>query len=171
MSDWGRQSRHAALAGVDDGPLLAAVAARRTQAIQAIYERHAGSLYSMAAIVLDDLRLAEEAVEQTFLRLWREVGAFYTEGQSLRAALAADVYDRCTRIRAKGVRTAVQKLNTRRDGALTSPALIQLAAPQRDLLALIVLGAHTRNQAARKAGLPEGVATRTIANFLRSSLL
>ncbi len=164
------QSRLSSLRAADDVSLLAAVAAHWTEALQTIYERHADALYSLTVIVLDDARHAEAAVEETFLALWREGKAFGGGQDSLRGALAAELYIRCTRIRAGQERSPAQEAGVQCEGSWSvSRPLTELASPQRDLLALMILGGHTRTHAAREVGLTKQAAASTITSFLRSS--
>jgi RNA polymerase sigma-70 factor (ECF subfamily) len=55
-----------------DGDLLAAVAAGdRDQPLRELYQRYAGRVYGLGVQLLSDRGLAEELVQETFVRLWR----------------------------------------------------------------------------------------------------
>lgn len=57
--------------------------------LRAAYAAHAGELYGFAARSLDDSGLAEEAVQETFLRAWRAGERFDPQLGSLRTWLFA----------------------------------------------------------------------------------
>jgi RNA polymerase sigma-70 factor, ECF subfamily len=46
------------------------------QALRTLYERHARSIYNYARRLLDDAGTAEEVLQETFLRVYRERAAF-----------------------------------------------------------------------------------------------
>jgi RNA polymerase sigma-70 factor (ECF subfamily) len=60
-----------------DESLLAAVAAGdRDQPLRELYRRYAGRLYGLGRQLLSDPGLAEELVQETFLRVWRSADRF-----------------------------------------------------------------------------------------------
>src|SRR4051812_50081747 len=59
------------------------------QEVREAYAAHAGELYGFALRSLGDAGLAEEAVQETFLRAWRAGERFDPEIGSLRALLFA----------------------------------------------------------------------------------
>jgi RNA polymerase sigma-70 factor, ECF subfamily len=60
----------------DDEALVAAVAQGDATALELIYERHSRGVYSLAVRLLSDAPAAEEVVQETFLKLWRQPGAY-----------------------------------------------------------------------------------------------
>ena len=61
----------------DDGlTLLTAVAGGDAGALAALYDRHAGIVYSICTLVLGNSADAEEAVADTFVQIWRTAGRF-----------------------------------------------------------------------------------------------
>ena len=63
-------------AGLDDATLVAAVARGEATALELIYERHSRGVYSLAVRLLSDGPAAEEVVQETFLKLWRQPAAY-----------------------------------------------------------------------------------------------
>jgi RNA polymerase sigma-70 factor (ECF subfamily) len=68
---------------------MAAGALSRERDVRDAYAAHAGELYGFAVRSLDDAGLAEEAVQETFLRAWRAGERFDPEIGSLRTWLFA----------------------------------------------------------------------------------
>jgi RNA polymerase sigma-70 factor (ECF subfamily) len=60
----------------DDAALVAAVARADPRALELIYERHSRGVYSLALRLLGDGPAAEEVVQETFLKLWRQPEAY-----------------------------------------------------------------------------------------------
>ncbi len=59
-----------------DTDLVAAVAAGREEAVGALYDRYHRQCFTIALRVLGAERDAEEAVQETFLRLWRSASQY-----------------------------------------------------------------------------------------------
>lgn len=68
---------------------MAAGALSRERDVRDAYAAHAGELYGFAVRSLDDAGLAEEAVQETFVRAWRAGERFDPEIGSLRTWLFA----------------------------------------------------------------------------------
>jgi DNA-directed RNA polymerase specialized sigma24 family protein len=169
MSILARGRRTSALATADDAALFAAVAALNVEAVEETYDRHATALCSLALLVAEDPELARDAVARAFIALWRAPTSICLEEQSLRAALAGEVYASCTQVRETRERTPGQRATTYCDPRPPTRAdLALLPRSQRDLLALILLGEHNYRQAARRVGLNEATAARMIAGALRT---
>ena len=64
------------LALEDDAALVAAVARADARALEVAYERHSRGVYSLALRLLGDGPAAEEVVQETFLKLWRQPDAY-----------------------------------------------------------------------------------------------
>src|SRR6186997_878381 len=56
----------------DEAALVASVAGGDARALELIYERHSRGVYSLALRLLSDGPAAEEVVQETFLKLWRQ---------------------------------------------------------------------------------------------------
>lgn len=64
------------LSAADDNALVVSVATGDARALERIYERHSRGVYSLAVRLLSDATAAEEVVQETFLKLWRQPSAF-----------------------------------------------------------------------------------------------
>lgn len=169
MSILAKRQRTSTLAAADDATLFVAVASLSVEAVEETYERHAGALCGLALLIAEDPEFATDAVARGFTALWRAPTSICLEEQSLRAALAGEIYTRCTQAREMCERTPEQRAETYRDPQPPARAgLALLPRPQRDLLALILLGEHNRRQAARRVGLNEATAARMIMGALRA---
>src|SRR5207302_8203416 len=60
----------------DDVSLVNAVAKGDARALEVIYDRYSRGLYSLALRLLNDGPAAEEVVQETFLKLWRQPSAY-----------------------------------------------------------------------------------------------
>jgi RNA polymerase sigma-70 factor, ECF subfamily len=60
----------------DDLALVTALAKGETQALEAIYDRYSRGVYSLALRLLSDGPAAEEVVQETFLKLWRQPASY-----------------------------------------------------------------------------------------------
>jgi len=60
----------------DDLSLVNAVAKGDARALEVIYDRYSRGLYSLALRLLNDGPAAEEVVQETFLKLWRQPSAY-----------------------------------------------------------------------------------------------
>jgi RNA polymerase sigma-70 factor (ECF subfamily) len=74
----------------DEADLLAAVAAGdRGAPLEELYRRYAPRLYGLGLKLLGDQGLAEELVQETFVRLWQQAGRFDPARGSVSAFLFA----------------------------------------------------------------------------------
>jgi DNA-directed RNA polymerase specialized sigma24 family protein len=167
MSVRAKRRRASAIAAADDTELFAAVAALDVEAVEEAYERHASALCGLALLTAEDSKLAEDAVAGTFIALWRSPISICLEEQSLRAALAGEVYTRC--VQARQTHAPGQRARTCWDSQTPARAdLALLPSFQRDLLALIMLGEHSCREAARRVGVNEAAAAKMITVTLRT---
>jgi RNA polymerase sigma-70 factor (ECF subfamily) len=83
-----------ALLDADDAQLVAALCAGHDRALATIYQRHADPCFALARRILLDRSLAEEVVQEVFLRLWRQPERFDAERGSVRSYLLAQVHGR-----------------------------------------------------------------------------
>jgi DNA-directed RNA polymerase specialized sigma24 family protein len=170
MSILARGRRSCAFAGADDAVLCAAVAALDVEAVEEAYQRHAAALCGLALLTAEHSELAEDAVAGAFITLWRASSSISLKEQSLRAALAGEVYTRCREVRQTHECEPRQRAETyRASQPSTQTALALLPHSQRDLLALILFGGHNLPQASRRVGLNEAGAARMIADAIRTT--
>ncbi|HEV7662749.1 MAG TPA: sigma-70 family RNA polymerase sigma factor [Chloroflexota bacterium] len=69
-----RRGLQAAVA--DEAALVACVAEGDAHALEQLYERHSRGVYSVTMRLLGDSPAAEEVVQETFLKLWRQPTAY-----------------------------------------------------------------------------------------------
>jgi RNA polymerase sigma-70 factor (ECF subfamily) len=77
----GSEPRAASAAGrvdarAEDSLLVEALVRGEARALEIIYERHSRGVYSLAIRLLSDSTAAEEVVQETFLKLWRQPTAY-----------------------------------------------------------------------------------------------
>jgi RNA polymerase sigma-70 factor, ECF subfamily len=60
----------------EDTLLVEKVAKGNARALEQIYDRHSRGVYSLALRLLSEPAAAEEVVQETFLKLWRQPGAY-----------------------------------------------------------------------------------------------
>lgn len=86
---------------MDEAELLTAVGSGDERAVEALYDAFADRLYGFGLRLLGDTGLAEELVQETFVRLWRDARRFdATRGNArtfiytMARRLAIDIYRR-----------------------------------------------------------------------------
>jgi RNA polymerase sigma-70 factor, ECF subfamily len=77
-----------------DSDLADALAAGRADALAELYDRYGRLAYSIALKVIGDPGRAEDAVQESFLKLWNNVGRFDARRGSLRSWLITTVRNR-----------------------------------------------------------------------------
>jgi RNA polymerase sigma-70 factor (ECF subfamily) len=81
-------------AEASDAALIVAIGRYQQDALAEAYRRHAGAVYGLARRLLVDQSLAEEVVQEVFLRLWNNPDKFDPERGSLRSYLLAQCHGR-----------------------------------------------------------------------------
>ncbi|MGA7194030.1 MAG: sigma-70 family RNA polymerase sigma factor [Anaerolineales bacterium] len=71
------------MANLDDAELIAQVAQGNEQAFLTLYDRYAGRVHAVTLRVLRDPMLAEEATQDTFVKLWSRAHLYLAERGSL----------------------------------------------------------------------------------------
>jgi RNA polymerase sigma-70 factor (ECF subfamily) len=79
---------------VSDATLVVAIARWRQEALAEAYRRHAGAVFALAQRVLVDRTLAEDVVQEVFVRLWNQPDRFDPDRGSLRSFLLAQCHGR-----------------------------------------------------------------------------
>jgi RNA polymerase sigma-70 factor (ECF subfamily) len=168
----------------DDATLARAVGARDEGALAELYRRHAGPCLGLARRVLADRTLAEEVVQEVFVRAWRKPDRFDPDRGSMRAFLLAQVHGRSVDLlRAESARRAREERDAVRtprvdidlerefmqltEAETVRRALATLADGEREAIELAYFGGHTYREVAVILELPEG----TVKSRIRAGLL
>lgn len=170
--------------GGDDAALAAAIAGGDHGALNAAYERHADSCFGLARRIVLERSLAEEVVQEVFVRLWREPERFDATRGTLRAFLLAQVHGRSVDLlRAETARRNREERDARRaptaiddlerkvldlaQAEAVRAALATLAPGEREAIELAYFGGHTYRDVAVLLEVPEG----TVKSRIRAGLL
>ncbi len=159
----------------EEARLLALVAAgNRDEPLAELYRRYAARVYGLGLRLLGDCGLAEDLVQETFLRLWRSAARFDPERATLRTFLfmiarraAVDLWRRRRSTHAAGDAEAEALVDDDAFEALVvsldvRDALDGLSAKHREVLELHYLGDLTQRQISERLDVPIGtVKTRT----------
>jgi len=170
----------------DDVVLLRRVAeGDRGAALGALYDRHGAALYRFGVRLLGDPQLAEELVQETFLRVWRGAGRFEPGRGAVRGwvfaiarNVATDLHHRRARDAATPVVEDAGALDGRLDEVLLEvtvrEALDTLSPAHREVLELAYQQGLAQSEVARALGVPLGTVksrTFTALRALRGALL
>ncbi len=172
------QAEAAPTAALDEAALVARVAAGdRDEPLAALYDAYGPRLYALGVHLLHDRGLAEDLVQETFVRLWRSAGRYDPERSSVRTFVytlarraAVDLWRRSARA---PVPTAVAPETADEIGGAAfddvvlrlavGEALESLTPAHREVLDLQYNGDLTQSQVAQRLGIPLGtVKTRTL---------
>jgi RNA polymerase sigma-70 factor (ECF subfamily) len=166
-----------------DARLVVAIGRFRHDALAEVYRRHAPASFGLARRIVGDRALAEEVVQEVFLRLWNIPDQFDAARGSLRTYLLTQTHGRSVDvIRAEASRRAREERDARMavDGGydlerevwdLTQAeqvrdALARLTDGERTAIELAYFGGHTYREVAVLLGEPEG----TVKSRIRSGL-
>lgn len=168
---------------VSDAALVMAVSRYNQDALAEAYRRHAGAVFGLSRRLLNDTTLAEEIVQEVFVRLWNDPDKFDPARGSLRSYLLAQCHGRSVDLlRSESSRRRREEKDLRRsaeagydlerevwDLALADhvrEALDTLPEGEREAIRLAYLGGHTYREVAVMLDEPEG----TVKSRIRSGL-
>ena len=78
----------------DDRSLLAVIAEQSREALEALYDRYSGVVYSLAMHMLRDSGAAEEVTQDVFFNVWRRASSYREDRGSVRAWLFSIAHNR-----------------------------------------------------------------------------
>ena len=175
-----RRRRHRELS---DEELLEAIAAGEEDALGALYDRFGRVAYGLALRVLRDRALAEDAVQEAFLAVWRAADAYRRERAkpatwilTLVHRRAVDLVRREDRRRADALaqpgepsgENVAEEAELRDRRSTVQAALRELPEDQRQALELAYYGGYTQSELAERLGVPLGtVKSRMFAGLMR----
>ena len=180
---WSMRKHHAHLS---DEALVALVARGNESALAELYDRVGRVAYGLAFRVLRDERLAEDAVQEGFLALWRTAAAFRAERSKASTWIltlvhrrAVDLVRREERRRAEPLAEEVAghagETETTEEAAWlrferdrVQKALGQLPDVQREAIELAYYGGFSQSELAERLGVPLGtIKSRMFAGLAR----
>ena len=160
------------LAHLSDEALVALAARSEQSALAELYDRFGRPAYGLALRILRDESLAEDAVQEAFLTLWRTSARFVPErGKASTWILtlvhrrAVDLVRREQRRRTEALPetepageggSAEDALWLRLERERVQAALARLPGPQREAIELAYYGGFTQSELAERLGQPLG---------------
>jgi RNA polymerase sigma-70 factor, ECF subfamily len=173
----------AELRDASDAGLVVAISRYQADALAEAYRRHAGAVFGLARRLLGDQTMAEEVVQEVFLRLWDSPEKFDSARGSLRSYLLAHAHGRAVdllRSETSRRRREEQELRTAAEGGYdlehevwdlavadqVKEAVAELPPQEREAIALAYLGGHTYREVAALLDQPEG----TVKSRIRAGL-
>src|SRR5213596_2011716 len=159
------------LAHLSDEAVLALIARADEQALSELYRRFGRLAYGLAFRILRDDALAQDAVQEAFLGVWRAAGRFTAERSKPSTWLLTLVHRRAVDLvrREERRRTETLQPETEQAGAEAADeaelatqrqtireALRQLPAEQREAIELAYYGGYTQSELAERLGEPLG---------------
>ena len=165
-----------------DEALLALVSRSDESALGELYDRYGRVAYGLALRVLRDPALAEDAVQEGFLAVWRSAGSFLAERAkpstwilTLVHRRAVDLVRREDRRRGLPLESAPdpaggsteEEVTLRDRRRIVQEALRQLPDEQREALELAYYGGFTQSELAERLGLPLGTIKSRMFTGLR----
>jgi RNA polymerase sigma-70 factor (ECF subfamily) len=172
------------LTGASDATLVVLVARYEQEALAEAYRRHAGAVFALAKRFLMSAAVAEEVVQEVFLRLWNTPGRYDPDRGSLRSFLLAQTHGRAVDI----LRSDTARRNREdRDARQTAQggydlehevwdlataervreAMAKLPDGERKAIELAYFGGRTYREVAVALGEPEGTVKSRIRSGLR----
>ncbi|MBK5221301.1 MAG: sigma-70 family RNA polymerase sigma factor [Acidimicrobiia bacterium] len=178
------------LRSAGDAQLVLAVARYREDALAELYRRHGGAVHALARRVLVDDALAEEVLQEVFVRLWRQPDRFDPDRGTLRSFLLAMAHGRAVDIvRSESSRRQREERDARRTAEAgydlerevwdlhlseqVAGALRTLRDDERRPIEMAYFGGYSYREVAESLGEAEGTVKsriRTGLQRLRSSL-
>jgi RNA polymerase sigma factor (sigma-70 family) len=157
---------------LSDRALLERAAEGDENALGELYERHGARCLRRARAVLRNAALAEDAVQEAFLDLWRTAGRFDERRADVLVWLLVLVHRRSVDLARREARrhafdaslpvprdssyTAEEELLLLLDRRRVRVALEQLTDPQRELVELAYYGGLTQRDLAQRLHVPLG---------------
>ncbi len=168
---------------LDDAALVVEVTRRRAEAVEILWRRHSSAVLGVARRVTQAPALAEEVLQEVFLRLWRAPERFNPERGALRSFLLMEANGRSIdAIRSDVSRRGLETRTAPADRTDADPvaaevwdtaiadhlreALDGLPDGEREAIELAYYGHHPYKDVAIILGVPEG----TVKSRIRAGL-
>ena len=158
-----------------DAEIGQALAAADVDALAVLYDRYGAIAYSVALRVLGDAALAEDIVQESFLKLWNSASTFDPSRGSLRAWLLTSVRNRAIdQLRGRGAHERQEvdladaqslaaagpgtdpwrEVSVAMEKDAVGEALARLPAEQKQALELAYYGGYTQREIAEISKVP-----------------
>lgn len=171
------------LKDASDERLVLAIARWRDDALAEAYRRHAGAAFALAKRLLWDAAVAEEVVQEVFVKLWHDPERFDSERGTLRSFLLAQIHSRSVDLlRSETSRRRREETEARMTAEAgydvehevgdvilaehVRDALGGIPAAEREPIELAYFGGHSYREVAQMLGEPEG----TVKSRIRAGL-
>ena len=171
------------LAQLSDEAVLTFVARGDEGAVAELYDRYGRVAYGLAVRILRNEELAEDAVQDAFLTVWRSAHSFRAERAKARTWILTIVHRRAVDLVRREARRAAEPIeaaptdlreSAEEEASLRSRrrvvqhALRRLSPEQREALELAYYGGLTQSEIAERLGEPLGtVKSRMFAALAR----
>ena len=172
------------LSTASDAALVVSISRYHQDALAEAYRRHGGAVFGLAKRLLGDAAIAEELVQEVFLRLWDQPEKFDPSRGTLRAYLLAHCHGRSVDVlRSDASRRRREERDARRTAEAgydvehevwdltvaeqVRDAVQQLPSGERDAIELAYFGGHTYREVAELLHEPEGTVKSRIRSGLR----
>jgi RNA polymerase sigma-70 factor (ECF subfamily) len=172
------------LVDASDATVVVAIARYSQEALAEAYRRHAGAVFGLAKRLLGNQQLAEEVVQEVFLRLWNDPGRYDPSRGTLRSYLLAQCHGRSVDLlRSEGSRRLREERDARRTaesgydlehevwdmaaGDQVGRAVFALPESERAAIELAYFSGLTYREVAERLGEPEGTVKSRIRTGLR----
>jgi len=174
-------------AEVDDSALVALIARRDHDALAVLYQRHGAACQRLARRITASATLADDAVQEAFVGLWRAPAGYRAERGSVRTWLLGLTHHKSVDLvrketaeqRRQHAQAAEQALEpqvsedpaaavwTELRAAEVRSALTELPEVQRHALALAYFGGYTQSQIAVLTNTPLGTVKTRMFNAMQ----
>jgi RNA polymerase sigma-70 factor (ECF subfamily) len=178
-----RPESRADVAQLSDEALIDGVARSDEEALGELYDRYGRAAYGLALRVLRDPSLAEDAVQEAFLHVWRSAARFQPERGKAGTWVLTFVHRRAVDLvrreeRRRGepagsappatVPGADEDADRRSKREIVQDALSRLPAEQREAIELAYYGGYTQSELAERLGEPLGTIKSRMFTGLQS---
>jgi RNA polymerase sigma-70 factor (ECF subfamily) len=172
------------LTTASDAALVVSISRYHQEALAEAYRRHGGAVFGLARRLLNDPSIAEELVQEVFLRLWNQPEKFDPARGSLRAYLLAHCHGRSVDVlRSDSSRRRREQRDAQRTAEAgydlehevwdlsvaehVRTAVQALPKGERDAIELAYFGCYTYREVAQLLQQPEGTVKSRIRAGLR----
>ena len=164
----------------NDGALVASIRAGNQDAMAQLYARYSSVVYAVALRVLTDAAAAEDVLQEVFMQLWRNPGAFDAGRGNLAPWLAVIARNRAVdQLRKRRPQTEISETIVSVEPDLAGDAdrgramekvraaLTEMPAAQRSSLEMAYFQGYSHSEISEKTGEPLG----TIKTRIRTGLM